>query len=326
MLKGSCLCGGVRFEIAKAVGPFELCHCSRCRKSSGSAFAAFVGVEAADYRLLAGAEWIASYDAPILRAPPPYRSSFCRRCGSPVPNPDPAADWFEVPAGLLDGDPQLAPDKHIFVELRAPWFDITDALPRFTAAELGAWRRQYGRRPRPVLAYRELSTARLRLRRPRSSDAELIFAGFGGDPEVMRFLAWRAHASLADAEAAVARRLERLANGVEYSWILEPLPSGAALGLISGWLEGDALELGFVLVRPSWGQGLMTEATIAVKDWAFGAGAVRCVWATCDVENAASARVLEKAGLEPHGLFEREVVRPNLGSQPRPSLHFSHRR
>jgi hypothetical protein len=147
MRKGSCLCGGVRFEIAKAVGPFELCHCNRCRKSSGSAFAAFLGVEAADYRLLAGAELIASYDAPILHAPPAYRSSFCRRCGSPVPNPEPGADWFEIPAGLLEDDPQLAPDKHIFVELRAPWFEIRDTLPRFTAAELAAWRREQGRRP-----------------------------------------------------------------------------------------------------------------------------------------------------------------------------------
>jgi hypothetical protein len=148
MLQGSCLCGGVRFEIAKAVGPFELCHCSRCRKSSGSAFAAFLGALAADYRLLAGADLIESWDAPILRAPPAYRSSFCRRCGSPVPNPAPDTDWFEFPAGLLDGDPQLAPDKHIFVELRAPWFEIADTLPRFTAAELSAWRRQHGRRAR----------------------------------------------------------------------------------------------------------------------------------------------------------------------------------
>ena len=94
MIRGSCLCGGVRFELARAVGPFELCQCNRCRKASGSAFASFVGVEAADYRLLAGADLIASYDAPILRAPPAYRSSFCRRCGSPVPNPDPQAGWF----------------------------------------------------------------------------------------------------------------------------------------------------------------------------------------------------------------------------------------
>ena len=148
MLRGSCLCGGVRFEIAKAVGPFELCHCNRCRKSSGGAFAAFLGVEASDYRLLAGADLVGSYDAPILRAPPAYRSSFCRRCGSPVPNPDPDADWFEIPAGLLESDPQLAPDKHIFVELKAKWFEITGAVPRFTAAELAAWRRQHGRRSR----------------------------------------------------------------------------------------------------------------------------------------------------------------------------------
>jgi RimJ/RimL family protein N-acetyltransferase len=173
------------------------------------------------------------------------------------------------------------------------------------------------------LPYRELSSARLRLRRPRPSDATLFFTGFSADPEVMRYLAWRPHASLAEAEAAVARRIERLANGVEYSWILEPLASGAAVGLVSGWLDGGALELGFVLARPSWGQGLMTEAVRAVRDWAFAAGAVRRVWATCDTENPASARVLEKAGLAPRGRFEREIVRPSLGPEPRPSLHFA---
>jgi RimJ/RimL family protein N-acetyltransferase len=322
MQKGACLCGGVRFEIAKAVGPFELCHCNRCRKASGSAFAAFLGVEVADYRLLAGADLIASYDAPILRAPPAYRRSFCRRCGSPVPNPDPGADWFEVPAGGLDGDPGLRPDKHIFVELNPPWFEIADTLPRLSAAELGEWRRQHGRAPRPSLPYRELSTPRLRLRRPQRADAALIFTDFGADPEVMRFLAWRPHASLPDAEAALARRLERLANGVEYSWILESSPDGTALGLISAWQEGALLELGFALARSCWGRGLMREAVAAVCDWAFATGAVRRVWASCDIENTASARVLEKAGLASRGRFERAIVRPNLGPEPRPSLLF----
>jgi RimJ/RimL family protein N-acetyltransferase len=326
VIHGSCLCGGVRFEIARAVGPFELCHCSRCRKASGSAFTAFLGVEAADYRLLAGAELIASYDAPILHAPPAYRSSFCRRCGSAVPNPDPGADWFELPTGLLEGDPGLRPDKHIFVELWPPWFESADALPRLTSLELVEWRRQHGRRPHAPLDYRELSTARLRLRRPHAQDVTLIFTGFGADPEVMRFLSWRPHASLADAEAAVRRRLERLANGVEYSWILEDSTSGTAVGMISGWLEDNAFELGFCLVRSCWGKGLMSEATAAVSDWAFGARTIRRVWATCDAENGASARVLEKAGLEPRGVYERGIVRPNLGPEPRPSLHFSRER
>jgi hypothetical protein len=146
-MTGSCLCGGVRFEIAAVVGPFELCHCSRCRKVSGSAFAAMLGVRTGDFRWLAGRELVASFEAPLLVAPPPYRTSFCRRCGSRVPDPKPAGDWFEIPAGLLDDDPGLRPDKHIFVELKAPWDEIADALPRLDRAGLVAWRRAHGRVP-----------------------------------------------------------------------------------------------------------------------------------------------------------------------------------
>jgi len=136
MIRGSCLCGGVRFEIARAIGPFELCHCRRCRKASGSAFVADIGVRTEDFRLLSGRELISTYDAPILRSPPAYRTSFCSRCGSPVPNPDPNAEWFRVVAGVLDDDPVLRPDKHIFIELKAPWFEITDALPQYDQRRL----------------------------------------------------------------------------------------------------------------------------------------------------------------------------------------------
>jgi len=144
MIKGSCLCGGVRFEIDRAVGPFELCHCRRCRKVTGSAFFSGVYVRTEDFRLLEGKELITSYEAPILREPPAYRASFCSKCGSPVPNPGPNSERrprtrgraLEVPAGLLDDDPGLRPDKHIFVELRAPWFEITDQLPRYDLPSL----------------------------------------------------------------------------------------------------------------------------------------------------------------------------------------------
>ena len=136
MVEGRCLCGGVRFAIERAVGPFELCHCTRCRKVSGAAFFAGLGVRAEDYRLLSGRELIRSFELPLVENPPPYRTSFCSRCGSPVPNPEPDADWLEIPAGLLDDDPGLEPDKHIFVELRAPWFEITDELPQLTRPQL----------------------------------------------------------------------------------------------------------------------------------------------------------------------------------------------
>ena len=142
MIAGSCLCGGVRFEIQRAVGPFELCHCNRCRKASGTAFAAAIGVKTADFRLLQGADLIVRYEAPIIEHPPAYRVSFCRRCGSPVPDPDPDSEWFEIPAGVLGGDPELRPERHIFVELKAPWFTITDDLPQLTKHQLVEWRRR----------------------------------------------------------------------------------------------------------------------------------------------------------------------------------------
>ena len=141
LITGSCLCGGVRFEIARAVGPFELCHCGRCRKASGSAFAAMITVRTDDFRLLEGQHLLARYDAPILEGPPAYRRSFCCRCGSPVPAPDAGVDSIEIPAGLFDYDPQIRPDKHIYVELEPPWFSIADDIPRLTKGMLVEWRR-----------------------------------------------------------------------------------------------------------------------------------------------------------------------------------------
>jgi hypothetical protein len=139
-IKGSCLCGGVRFELDRAAGPFEICHCNRCRKVSGSQGMAALGVQANAYRLTAGSELITRYQAPLLHQPPAYTVLFCRICGSPVPPAHPEGDFLEIPAGLLDGDPGLRPDKHIFVEFLAAWDAIADALPRLTLFDVVAAR------------------------------------------------------------------------------------------------------------------------------------------------------------------------------------------
>lgn len=136
MIRGGCLCGGVRFEIARAVGPFELCHCSRCRKASGSAFVPWLWALREDFRLLQGEELIRRYEAPLRDKPPPYRTSFCGRCGSPVPDPKSEAPWLEMHAGILDDDPGIRPERHILVEAKSSWFTITDALPQLDRAAL----------------------------------------------------------------------------------------------------------------------------------------------------------------------------------------------
>jgi hypothetical protein len=130
MIRGSCLCGGVQFEARKVQGPFEFCHCPRCRKVTGSAFAAGIYVAPDDFRLLQGQDLISVYEAPIRQTPPAYHSCFCSRCGSRVPDAFSCAPLIELPAGCLDSDPGLRPDMHIFVEAKAPWFTISDGLPQ----------------------------------------------------------------------------------------------------------------------------------------------------------------------------------------------------
>ena len=131
MVRGSYLCGGVRFAIERASGSFELCHCSRCSKVSGSAYLTWLGVRREDFRFLQGADLITTYELPVRESPPAYDTSFCSRCGSQVPNPSRLAEpWFEIPAGALDDDPVIRPDKHIYMDFKAAWDHIADDLPQ----------------------------------------------------------------------------------------------------------------------------------------------------------------------------------------------------
>jgi len=140
MIRGSCLCGGVKFEITGTTGPFELCHCSRCRKATGSAFSAGLRVRGEDFRLVQGQELIKTFEAPILNAPPPYTNRFCGRCGSPLPVPAGDGSSFDVSAGTLDDDPGIRPDKHIYVDFKSSWYRIEDDLPQMTRSQIRAHR------------------------------------------------------------------------------------------------------------------------------------------------------------------------------------------
>ncbi len=140
MVRGSCLCGGIVFEVAEFTGPFELCHCSRCRKVTGSAYMAGVVAPRAGFQMVQGADLIVTYDAPLRDRSPPYRVCFCSRCGSPLPDPSGDSPWIEVPAGLLDESPGVLPDKHIFIEKKALWDRITDGLPQLDEAALRVYR------------------------------------------------------------------------------------------------------------------------------------------------------------------------------------------
>jgi hypothetical protein len=127
MTNGSCLCGAVAFEFGAAI-EFRNCHCSRCRKARGTACATNLYVRPAEFRWLRGEDQLVDYRLPSAER---FGNAFCRTCGSPMPRHVPARDFFVVPAGALDGDPGVRPSYHIFAGSRAPWHEITDALPQW---------------------------------------------------------------------------------------------------------------------------------------------------------------------------------------------------
>ena len=126
MIRGSCLCGSVRYEIEGPLSAITLCHCSQCRKAHGAAFGAYARVDAAGFRWVAGESDVAAF-----QSSPDVMRTFCKRCGSRlqflrVSRPQ----SFSIAVGTLDEDPGVRPMHHIFVGSKAPWFEIADALPR----------------------------------------------------------------------------------------------------------------------------------------------------------------------------------------------------
>ena len=162
-----------------------------------------------------------------------------------------------------------------------------------------------------------LETPRLRLRRPIIADAPLIFAAYAQDAEVTRYLTWRPHPKVSVTEGNLARYLEAWDQGTSFSWVITPESGGDPIGRIELRVPDHRAELLFVLARPHWGRGFMTEAARAVVGWAMTQPSLHRVWAVGDVENRAAARVLEKIGMEREGVLRRWLVHPNLSEQPR---------
>ena len=126
MLLGSCLCGGVRYEISGTLGPSLYCHCGQCRKASGASCTTNASVPASDFRFVEGEALVGQFES----SPGQFRC-FCSRCGSPLIKRFAAKpEEVRLRLGTLDSDPETNPAAHIFVSFRAPWTVITDDLPQ----------------------------------------------------------------------------------------------------------------------------------------------------------------------------------------------------
>ena len=189
--------------------------------------------------------------------------------------------------------------------------------------------------PRPPETFQ---TARLRLRRPRMEDAPSIFSSYASDPDVALYLPWRPHKDVEETQTFLSHLLNAMESGGTHAWIVEGREDRRLMGFMSMGFqsarEGDFLstdeerryyKVGFAyhLARSEWGQGYATEAARALVDWALSQPQVFRIWTLCDVENGASARVLEKLGLVREGVLKRWSIRPNLSPEPRDSYCYA---
>jgi [ribosomal protein S5]-alanine N-acetyltransferase len=166
-------------------------------------------------------------------------------------------------------------------------------------------------------------TAHLFLRPIAMADAGPIFAAYARNPEVTRFLIWRPNRTRRDFEAYIRACLETPPRRARTYVMQGRKDSVIRGGLDLRHADPHRLEFGYVLARPWWGQGLMTEVLTEVVQWAMAQPTIFRIGAVCDVENVRSARVMEKAGLVREGVLRRYLVHPGMGTEPRDCFSYA---
>jgi hypothetical protein len=126
--EGSCLCGAVAYEASGQPTVMQHCHCLRCRRARAAAHGSNLFYKEAQFRWRRGQEQVREYKLPEARF---YTTAFCRQCGAAVPRVSSERGIVVIPAGTLDTDPPIKPQRHIFTNYRAPWVEINDSLPQF---------------------------------------------------------------------------------------------------------------------------------------------------------------------------------------------------
>lgn len=128
---GSCLCGQVSFRVDNYFEHLYLCHCQQCRKLTGSAHASNLLTRPENLKWLSGGNNIKRFEYPGRN----FTRAFCRDCGSGVPYVNQSGEWLIVPAGALEGEPEIADAANIFCAERPDWSKAGAAADCFQGFE-----------------------------------------------------------------------------------------------------------------------------------------------------------------------------------------------
>jgi len=168
-----------------------------------------------------------------------------------------------------------------------------------------------------------IETTRLTLRPLLMADAEAIFTEYAQDVEVTKYMTWRPHKDIEETRDFVKRCVLAWEDGSTYPWAITRKEDWRLIGMIESRIKGFSMDIGYVLAKTHWGRGYMPEAAQSVIDWGLAQDGIFRVWALCDVDNLASARVMEKIGMQREGILRRRILHPNVSHEPRDVYCYS---
>lgn len=169
-----------------------------------------------------------------------------------------------------------------------------------------------------------IQTSRLILREPRASDATVIFQRYTQDPEVTRYMIWQPHSHLSETRAFVAGCIDAWNSGKRKPFMLTlPSDEESPIGMLDAFLSSHTVTIGYVLSRQHWGNGYMPEAINALAQILLESPEIFRIQGSCDIDNKASARTLEKSGFVHEGTLQRHTVHPNISPEPRTCLIYA---
>ena len=169
----------------------------------------------------------------------------------------------------------------------------------------------------------KFETHRLLIRPPLLEDAKDIFNNYAQDVEVTKYLTWKPHKEFQDTVKWIKKCILDSKTEKSLFFVLSLKEENQTIGMIDFRLDDFKASFGYVLAKKYWNKGFMTEAMKPVLEYVLNKPTIFRIWATHDLENEASGKVMLKLGMTFEGILRRSVMHPNISNEPRDGKYYS---
>jgi [ribosomal protein S5]-alanine N-acetyltransferase len=169
----------------------------------------------------------------------------------------------------------------------------------------------------------ETETERVVLRDPRKDDAFDIFNNYAQDPEVTKYLVWQPHKTIETTKKFIDLYINKNKVSDNLVFSIYHKTDRQVIGMIEFNLDGFKATFGYVLSKKYWNTGIMTESMKPILNYIFKLEKIKRIWATHNINNEASGKVMVKLGMSFEGVLRKNIVYPNISTEPQDTKIYS---